>query len=514
MKVNSRLFSLSTNLDSLIAAVIGFLIIQTFSRHSGIGVSPDSVTYISAARHLLEGHGFRAFDDFPVVDFPAGYPFFLAGVSFFTRLDPLQYGALLNGFLFGTLIYLCGTVMNGFYHTSKWYKRVMLCCLILSPALLEVYSMLWSETLFLLLMMLFTIAIKKYLEKPGTKWLLISAALVSLACVTRYAAIVLVGIGLFLIFFEGRPSFGRRIRHCLYFGMVSVLLLLVNLIRNETITHLATGARQKSNHSLMPNIQYFGDVLSDWLLIDRKPGVSIFITGIALAIFILAMLWCYFRRKTERRYEYILAATGLFYCLFMLISASLSRYEQFTSRLLSPMYIPLLWSTSFWIPSFVSGKVKPVKLLYTGLALAVAAFFLNIELSEAYETYDGVKDAGIPGYFEDPFPQSEIVQFLEQYKPEFKPGYRIYSNAGDAVYLFTGLPARLLPQWVFPDEIRKYYQEKNNYLVWFNDVDNPDMLNEQTVIRNKGMILIKKLQDGAVFVTPDSVFSSNKRPGL
>ncbi len=504
MKVKSRLFSLSNNLDSLIAAAIGFTIIQIFSNHSGIGVSPDSVTYISAARHMLDGKGFRAFDDFPVVDFPVGYPFFLAIVSFFTRMDSLQYGAIGNGVLFGSLIYLCGTVMNGFYHTSKWYQRVLLSCLVLSPALLEVYSMLWSETIFLLLLVLFSIAIKKYVERPGMKWLLISAILVSLACVTRYAAIVLVGIGLFLIFFEGKLSWGKRFRHCLFFGIVSLLLLVVNLIRNETIVHLATGARQKSISSLLKNLEYFGGVLSDWLLIKRTPGFSIFLTLCVLIIFLVSMLWCYFRRKTERRYEYIVAATGLFYCLFMLTTATLSRYEQFTSRLLTPMYIPMLWCASFWLPSLVSKKKKVVKLFYVSVALCLAALFLNIQLSEAFETYDGVKDAGIPGYYEDPFPQSEIVQFIEQYKPEFKSNYRIYSNAAEAVYLFTKLPARQLPQRVFPNEIRKYYQEKNNYLVWFNDVDNPDLLDEKTVIQNKDMILIKKFPDGAVYITPDS----------
>jgi hypothetical protein len=504
MKVKPRLFSLSNNLDSLIAAVIGFTIIQFFSRHSGIGVSPDSVTYISAARHLLEGQGFRAFDDLPVVDFPAGYPFFLAAVSFFTRLDPIVYGAVLNGFLFGLLIYLCGTVMNGFYHTSAWYKRILLCCLVLSAPLLEVYSLLWSETIFLLLFILFTIAIKKYLERPGMKWLLISALLVSVACVTRYAAIVLVGIGLFLIFFDGKTTLGKRVLHCFYFGIVSVLLLAVNVIRNESITHLATGARQKSLTSLWKNMEYFGGVLSDWLLIERRPGLSVFLTALVVIVSGAAMLWCYFRRKTTRRYEYIVAAMSLFYCLFMLVSATLSRYEQFTNRLLAPLYIPMLWTASFWFPSFVAGKSKGLKILYVGLALSVMAFFLNIELAAAYENYDGIKDAGVPGYFEDPFPQSEIVQFIEQYKPQFKSGYRIYSNAGDAVYLFTGLSAHLLPQHVFPSEVLKYEQEKNNYLVWFNDVDNPDLLDLASAVRNKHMILIRKFTDGSVYITPDS----------
>jgi hypothetical protein len=504
MKRGSRLFSLSGNLDSLAAAIIGACIILVFSRHSGIGISPDSVTYISAARHLLDGQGFRAFDDLPVVDFPAGYPFFLATVSLFTGLDALQYGPVLNGLLFALLIYLCGTVMNGFYHGSRWYKRVLLTCLLLSPAILEVYSMLWSETLFLLLLMLFTLAIRQYLEKLSLKWLLLSAVLVALACITRYAAIVLAGIGLFLIFFEGSLPWSKRIRHCICFGIISVSLLAANLIRNEMVLHLATGERQKSTTPLLKNMEYFGNVLCDWLLVKEDPVRSRMLTFLVLFIFLVSMLWCYFRRKTRRRYEYIVAATGLFYCLFMLFSATLSRYEQFTSRLLSPMFMPLLWCCSFWVPSFIARRKKRLKPFYTVAALVPAAVFLNIQLAADYETYDGVKDAGIPGYFEDPFPQSEIVRFIEQYRSRFRPGYRIYSNAGDAVYLFTGLPARLLPQLAFPGEVRAYYREPHNYLVWFNDVDNPDLPREQSVIRNKGMLLVKAFPDGALYVTPDT----------
>lgn len=510
MKLKSRSFSFSNNLDSLTAAVIGLIIILIFSNRSGIGVSPDSVTYISAARHLLAGEGFRGFDNLPLVDFPAGYPFFLASVSFFTRMDVLQYGAVLNGLLFGLLIYLCGIILNGFYHTSKWYKRVLLACIVLSPAILEIYSMLWSETIFLILLMLFTIAIKKYLDRPGMKWLVLSAILVSVACITRYAAIVLAGIGLFLIFFEGKLSWKRRMKHCVCFGFISILLLLINLIRNEAVMHFATGERQKSTSSLISNMEYFGGVLSDWLLIPRISALSVALTLIVLLVFLVSMLWCYFRRKTQRRYEYILAATGLFYCLFMLVSATLSRYEQFTSRLLSPMFIPMICCAGFWVPSFAAQKKKLFKLSYVSLSLAVAAALLMVQLSADYETYDGVKDAGIPGYFEEPFPQSEIVRFIENYKTEFKPGYRIYSNAGDAVYLFTGLPARLLPQDVFPNEIRKYYGEKNDYLIWFNDVDNPDLLDEKSAIQNKRMTLIKEFPDGAVYISSDS--SSSPSP--
>src|SRR6201999_555579 len=101
--------------------------------------------------------GFTAFDGLPMVDFPVGYPSFLTIISFVTGLDPMQFGAVLNGLLFGLLIYISGSIMNGFYHLSGWYKRVVLACIFLSPALQEVYSMLWSETIFLVLIMLFII---------------------------------------------------------------------------------------------------------------------------------------------------------------------------------------------------------------------------------------------------------------------------------------------------------------------------------------------------------------------
>src|SRR6202042_3480551 len=155
MKLRPHLFSLSNNLDSLFAGLTGFILIQVFTKHSGIGVSPDSVSYISAARNMVHGHGFISYEMLPVTDFPFAYPFFLTIISFFTRLDPLQFGPWLNGILFGVLLYVSGGVMNGFQKTTGWYKRVLLFCILCSPALQEVYSMLWSETVFLILILLF-----------------------------------------------------------------------------------------------------------------------------------------------------------------------------------------------------------------------------------------------------------------------------------------------------------------------------------------------------------------------
>ena len=504
MKVRSRLFSFSKNLDSVLAALLGFIIIQYFSKHSGIGVSPDSVTYISASRHLIQGKGFISFDNLPVVDFPFGYPFFLSILSFVTRLDPLQFGAVLNGILFASLLYVSGSAMNGFTNTSVWYKRILLICILLSPALQEVYSLLWSETVFILLTLFFIISISNYLRHLTLRWLLISIIICSIACLTRYAGLFMIMTGLCLIFFNGSLSWRRRIIHCFLFGSLSCSWLLLNMIRNYSATGLAMGLRPKNHVGMLKIFEYFGGVFCDWILADRIPYLAIALALVVFAVFIFTIVFSSSVRKSGNGFEYVAALTGLMYSVFMIITSSLTRYDQFTNRLLSPMFIPLIWSVSWWIPGFVSKKSQYLKWIFGLSFFTVVVLFVRVEYLADYEYYDGVKDAGVPGYREDPFVQSEIVQFLEKNKTAFDPHYPIYSNAGDAVYFVTGMPALQLPFLDYPDKVAKYYIGYNNhmpeYLVWFQDLDNPDMPKLDSILKNKKLALLKQLTDGAVYI--------------
>ncbi|HEY4966647.1 MAG TPA: glycosyltransferase family 39 protein, partial [Puia sp.] len=270
MKVKSNLFSHFRNLDSGVAALAGFILVQILSKHSGIGVSPDSVTYLSAARHLAAGKGFISFDNFPVVDFPFAYPFFLTIISWITRQDPLQFAPILNGILFGLLLYGSGSIMNGFQKPSGWYKRILLACILMSPALQEVYSLLWSETIFLILILLFIVSLHNYLGKRTTGWLLICAGVAALACLTRYAGVFLLPAGLFLIFFNREIPRPVRLKHCLYFSGISISLFLINILRNDLLTGLAMGQRPKNETGILKILENFGGGFCDWLSLERK----------------------------------------------------------------------------------------------------------------------------------------------------------------------------------------------------------------------------------------------------
>jgi hypothetical protein len=499
MKVKPHLFSYTRNLDSLVAALAGFILIQFFAKHSGIGVSPDSVTYLSAARHLYSGKGFISFDNLPVVDFPFGYPFFLTIISWITRQEPLQFAPVLNGILFGILLYLSGSIMNGFQKPSGWYKRILLLCILMSPALQEVYSLLWSETVFLILILLFIVSLYNYLNKMTIGWLWISAAVCAWACVTRYAGIFLLPAGLSLLFFNQDLIRKIRIRHCLLFGAVSVTPFLFNILRNNLLTGLAMGQRLKNNAGIVKIMENFGGGICDWLSLERKPGLAVFISFAVGIIFISAILILYRQKKSRASFEYITAVTGLAYGVFMLLTSSLTRYEALTSRLLAPIFIPLVWTMTWWIPEFLSGISLRYKWIFGALILLGTAWYLNVQLAADYEYYDGVKDAGVPGYREDPFVQSEIVRAVNGYKKSFDPALPIYSNAGEAVYFVTGLPARQLPFTAYPAKLQAYYALKNSYLVWFRDLDNPDMPTLDSILRNKNLQLVKELPDGAIY---------------
>src|ERR1044071_10290284 len=95
----------SDNIDSGLAAIASFCLIYLFTRHGGIGISPDSVAYLSGARNIISHCALRSYDQMPLVDFPALYPVFLAGAMLFTRLDPMVFAPFLNGFLFSVVIY-------------------------------------------------------------------------------------------------------------------------------------------------------------------------------------------------------------------------------------------------------------------------------------------------------------------------------------------------------------------------------------------------------------------------
>ncbi|MFD0792195.1 hypothetical protein ACFQZX_01125 [Mucilaginibacter litoreus] len=487
------------NYDTLFFSVLAFFAIYLFCSYNGVGISPDSIMYTSAARNFVAHGNLHTFNHAPIVDFPVFYPTFLGIISFITRIDPTLFGWWLDALMFASLIFCSGWIISRFEPTSHIYKWLILIAIILNPGLLQVYTYLWSETLFILEVLLFMIIFRQYMLQHTVKWLVFAAIIGAVACITRYAAVTIVGTGGLLLLLDRSLPVRKKIGHILIYGFISISLLVANLWFNALHTGTVTGPREPSITPFHKNLYYFGTVFCDWL--GFTPNQYFLATPLAVIIlagFIIALVYNFYRRRLSS-FENIAITFALVYGLFIVLSSTFSRYERINPRLLSPMYIPALWGYSSWA-LLVLKRVNNRRVRVAIAALFIAAmlgYITKIFLVDKTRYNDLIADEyGNPGYTDNDWMESEMANYLKTMdKSIFKPKVTIYSDAHEAVYFFSGMSSYLVPHKFFKKDVEKFYQKKHFYLIWFKNLENRELINLTDIKSHKQLKPIKEFGD-------------------
>ncbi|MBV4355663.1 hypothetical protein [Pinibacter aurantiacus] len=494
----------SALLDRLYAipfSIAAFLIVFIYSKHGGIGISPDSIVYVSSARSLVEHGKLLGYNQFPVVDFPFGYPIFLAAIKFITHVDPVVAGPYLNGFLFAAVVYTSSMIINKFVNHSLGYKCIVLLCIVVAPSLQEVYSMLWSESLFILLSLLLILALHRYFKTYTLSGLLLVSLIVSVACVTRYAGIAFAGAGGTLLLFDKKLRPGKKAQHIIIFSFISLLLLAINLYRNLHVGGFLTGNREKGITPLSDNISYFGSVVGNWLPFFPDHYTISLVVGWIVLLAIIAICVYYWVKGNQwyTSFENITSVFALVYASFIILSSTISHYERINDRLLSPLYIPLLFSFTSRIPALIQmEKTRGLRIATIAFCLTISAGFFYRQYQNNLEFYEDVSTYGIPGYTDDTWVHSQTVNFIQQHKSFFNPAYCIYSNAPESIYFNCGLVGENLPNSKFPKDVDEFYSEDHYYIVWFNNKEEtPLSLHE--IKQHKNLKQITSFTDGEIY---------------
>jgi hypothetical protein len=501
MQRNLKSILFSRNNDSLPAAIAGFVLIQLLSRHGGIGVTPDSVVYLSTAQNIHDHGLINDFTNSPLMDFPAFYPIFLSGIIFLTGRPVMSFGPILDGLLFAGVIWLCGWIMDRFSRPSRWYKHTLLLFILLSPCLLEVYSMIWSETLFLLLSLLFIIGCHRYFQSHSIRSLLLIAVIAGLACVTRYAGLSIIAMGGLLMLCDGRLRWGaRKIGHILLFGGVAILFPALNLYRNWLVTDTLAGYREKAIRSLAVNLHDFGSVLCDWMPFfneryDWATSLAILFILLITGIFLFRLV----RKTNFFSYDTIAISYFVSYAFFILFIASVSRFQQLDSRLLSPLCIPWLLGATCWIPGVISKPPPKKKKLWIIVIVLAAACFLFGECNAFQFNWSGIKYAGIPGYTEDTWQQSETMAYVKTHKDSLERAGKIYSSATDGLWFLAHVPADLMPHVETKEDIEYMMRDDHFTVIWFDDSVNTDLIDVNYIRKRKLLIREIHFSDGAIY---------------
>lgn len=508
----------SGNRDALIAAIAGFAMILLLCRHSGIGLSPDSIVYLSTAQNIHDHALINDYTNQPLMDFPAGYPIFLSIFIFLTGHSVIWFGPMLDGLLFGLLIWLCGWMMDRFSRPSRWYKWPLLVFLFLSPCLLEIYSMIWSETLFLVLSIIFMIGCHHYFQTHSIRMLLGIAVIAGLSCVIRYAGISIIMMGGLLMLCDSRLRWGaRKIGHMAIFGAIAVLFPALNLYRNYRITDTLAGYREKAIRSLGTNIHDTGSIFCDWL--PFFDGRYAWATVIAL-IFMIGITAIFIRRLIKKTnffsYDTIGISYFVTYAAFILFTASVSRFQQLDSRLLSPLFIPWLWGSTVWIPAVTSRLSRRTWKIIAAAALSLAGVcFLYGEYNTFEFNWEGIKYAGIPGYTEDSWQQSPTMAYVRAHKAGLEKQGAIYSSSTDGLWFLANVPAELMPHLETQEDIDYMMRHDHFIVIWFDDSVNTDLIDVNYIKKYKQLTGELHFEDGAIyyFQTPPHPAGTNASPG-
>lgn len=489
--------------STLIACGLGFFLICLYTSYSGIGISPDSIMYTSAARSFATEGTLKTFNHIPIVDFPMFYPLFLGIIKVITGIDPTVFGRILNSILFASLLYSSGWIMNRFVPASQLYKWLLLVAIALSPGLLQIYSYLWSETLFILEVLFFIIAFRQYLNTHAGKWLVAAAAIAAVGCVTRYAAVTIVGTGGLLLLLDRALPIKKKIGHILIYGVICISLLVSNLAFNAFMSGTVTGPREPSITPFLKNLYYFGTVMCDWMgLTPNQYFLAIPIASVILIGFIVSLAFNYFRRHLNS-YENLAITFSLVYGLFIILSSTFSRYERINSRLLSPLYITALWGYTSWVLLWLKSiGVKRTRLIIGTILTVLMLGFIGKEAYIDYQRYKEqvADDYGAPGYSDSSWQENEFANYLRTIdKKQFDPNVLIFTDAHEAVYFFSGMSSYLVPHKFFKKDIKLFYSRKRFYLIWFNNLENSELINIKDIQKLRTLKLLKQFPEGAIY---------------
>jgi len=468
----------------LIALLGGML--QVWATAQGIGVSPDSVSYIGATRSFRAGQGMLSpflslmtLEPEPLADFPPLYPLVLA-VG-----EPVETARWLGAALMIGLPLLCGALV--WMLSAGWWPGVWTAAALVafSPSLLAVHSNAWSEPLFLFTGFAGIGFAARYAAARRWPDLLAYAACTALAFLTRYAGLAFVAFGL-LVLAGARVSWKEKLRDLLIFGAVSVLP-----------AGLWMGSRyfqmgQVGNRSLALHLPTLAHLVP---ALDSRA----FLFGMAL---VLSLVFTRLGKPAQEEPHPFLKWLDWFPAVYLLtILASITVGDVFLrleDRILTPWYaaVVVICCARFRPESLVALRRWAVVGLVALVGCASAALSVSWAARSSQE--------GIGYQFLD-WKQSDLIAYVRSLPQDVL----VYSNGADAVAFFTGRPAAFLPEIFSQTSGQTNVQytaevaavrSHGGLVIYFNNLPwRYEYPSEEELCKQLGLRLIYSGRDGNVF---------------
>jgi len=508
---------------------ISFFLIILITNKWGIGFSPDSAGYLSAARNIINGKGislvydsggnplilwlpYRDSEPLNLFPWPPFLPLVLS-IFGFMKLNLIVVGRFLVAALFGANIFLV-TFMVKKYLKSTFLMVFTAIILITSRDMIRIHSMLWSEPLFIFLSLLGFVFLIYFLEKKKIVFLLIASLFFSLAFFTRTIGISLIAVSAVTVLLYSELKLKNKIIYSAISIFIGILPFSIWTLKNN-FTYGTSVEFIFHPFKLM----YYSRILNTislWVMPDKTPEKVriILITALIIAIISIASFIAFKNKKRHMDEHYRLNSKiigiFLFYILFYFIALLSAKYffdESIPlnrSRVLLPLLISIFIVFLFFLKRFLDFYYKKENMkiiVYVFCGFLIATSLINNTAIELYKYGQW--------YTTGPWYQSETIKELKEFQQSQN---LIYTNEPAAIYLFLGRSPISLPIKYnrHTGKVNSNYQkdlykimeeikEKDGLLVFFDWGFWVVFPNEQEITKDYELYLIKDTSDGAIY---------------
>lgn len=468
-----------------LSIVFGLLLLITTFPH-GAGVSADSVFYLGTAERILEGRGFTMpFDvsgrrdvvpDVPVLHWPPLFPMTVAATKWLTGLQITQAAAVLNAAAFAISLILLARLV--YLVTSHFV--ISICTLLAfasAPKVITVYSMAWSEPLFIVFTFFAFLILNIFLKTGYTRYLVLSAAFIALSTMTRNVGVIIYITCLLGILLLRSGTLLQRFKIISLFSAISLLPYAIWLLHNLLITGTMVG-RELDFHPLRLGDIYtllqllsqcvFPSIIWNLSLLGKKVVIII----ATLVVFIIILHQQLYVIHTVGFSQYIHKSRSalnknatkillLFYGLNHIAFVYMTKML-YDSKLNIDfrMFLPAIYIFFIIFSVVISSIIKNTKSnLLRVFFVSYAIAYLVTASAGAYSVYDVLKERGYLGHFS--FGWTRDLQITAQIR-NVPDSLIVYSNLAVPLTHGSGRVLYQLPQYP-PDTPVSVPRVENDY---------------------------------------------------
>ena len=419
-----------------------------WSMSKGIGVNPDSTVYISVARSIMAGRGFHSLGG-ELIHYPPSYPLLLS-IGGLLGNDLLLGARILNSILF----FLCALIIAiaSYISTKKSIIASLFSLLmfVTSAAMASIFTMAWSEPLFLLSSFLSFFLLSLFIVTPKRWLLFLSSLFVSLASTTRYAGISLLAPMVIALLILGNRQLKDRIVDCVLLLLIGCLPLSVWLLRNYALFRSSTGRSIVFHPIEAHRFAQLINTLYEFFLPIRGRALMRIPPLILAGAMVVVRVWDKLRDKVQQRdlnvgyvMQMIISIFTVTYLLFLIVSISIiDAYTPLNERIISP----LLFFLILLIPSLIwNGRLSKGSFSVHWGFLLLFIISIGVNTEAAFSILRKSHSEGLE-YSNLSWQRSDTINYVRS----LTTSKTIYSNGSDVIFFLTGKSALQNPKEVDP----------------------------------------------------------------